>query len=154
MSKPWLKLSDIKTDRWTKAKNGRLIPLNSAAWRKLRASVLESEPLCRMCFAMGEIKTATDVDHKDNNPANNDPDNLQSLCHSCHSRKTQRDQGFNVRMGCAMDGTPLDHQHHWNNATTGHSTHRGGTVVERSLGTDEIKPSVYPSSNANCESLL
>lgn len=116
--KPWLKLSDIKTERWTKAKNGRLLPLNHAAWRKLRASVLAGEPLCRMCTAQGLTVPATDVDHRDNNPANNELSNLAPLCHMHHGMKTAKDMGHNVRMGCASDGTPLDVGHHWNKPTT------------------------------------
>ena len=59
------------------------------AWRRLRQSQLWDEPLCRMCG-----KEATDVDHvkpmaDGGNPW--DKDNLQSLCHSCHSRKTMRE---------------------------------------------------------------
>lgn len=154
MQKPWLELSDIKTARWTKAKNGRLIPLNSAAWRKLRRSVLEREPLCRHCAARGLIVPSVDVDHIDNNPANDEPSNHQALCHECHSRKTARDMGGNVRMGCATDGTPLDSTHHWNNAATGAMAMPTGAMVERSLGTDESKPYVPPFPNANCESLL
>lgn len=151
MSKPWLKLSDIKTARWTKAGNGRLIPLNSAAWGKLRRSVLDGEPLCRMHFAMGEIVVATDVDHINNDPSDNRMESLQALCHECHSRKTARDMGGNVRMGCDKDGKPLDQGHHWNNAPTGHLTSRGGTVAERSLGTDGAEPYVFPLFNAICE---
>lgn len=149
MSKPWLKLEDIKTARWTKAKNGRLIPLNSAAWRKLRRSVLEREPLCRHCAARGLIVPSVDVDHIDNNPANDDPSNHQALCHECHSRKTARDMGHNVRMGCATDGTPLDQGHHWNNATGADLAGGDGTVIEKSPATEGARPTVYPSFNAN-----
>ena len=35
--------------RWTKDANGRTLPLNSAAWRKLRAQVLAEVPLCQYC---------------------------------------------------------------------------------------------------------
>lgn len=105
------------TLRWCKDTNGRTLPLTSAAWRKLRRSVLASEPLCRMCTARGLTVPATDVDHRDNDPSNNDLVNLQPLCHECHSRKTHRDGGHNVRMGCDTDGKPLDPYHHWNNAT-------------------------------------
>jgi 5-methylcytosine-specific restriction protein A len=43
---------------------------------------------------------ATDVDHivpfQDvDDPRRLDPTNLQSLCHECHSRKTQRDRKAN-----------------------------------------------------------
>lgn len=152
MSKPWLKLEDIRTDRWTKAKNGRLLPLNSAAWRKLRASVLDCEPLCRHCTARGLTVPATDLDHRDNNPANNEPVNLQPMCHECHSRKTARDMGGSVRMGCDTNGTPLDQAHHWNKPATGAMVIPTGGMAERSRGTDGAEPYVLPSINANSES--
>ena len=62
------------------------------AWRKLRAEHLEIEPHCRECRTQGRGRVdASDVDHiipklkggKDTH------DNLQSLCHSCHSVKTR-----------------------------------------------------------------
>jgi 5-methylcytosine-specific restriction protein A len=148
--KPWLKLSDIKTDRWTKAGNGRLLPLNHAAWKKLRASVLAEEPLCRMCFAMGAIVTATCVDHINNDPSDNRRDRLQSLCQECHSRKTAKDMGHNVRMGCDKDGMPLDQGHHWNKPAKADLVRPVGAVVERSPATDGHEPISIPSVNAIC----
>lgn len=96
----------------------RTIPLNSTAWRKLRASVLAGEPLCRDCNARGLLVEATDVDHI-SGPSDNSPENLQPLCHSCHSRKTARDHGKNVAMGCDEHGMPLDPSHPWFEPTTG-----------------------------------
>lgn len=64
-----------------------------AAWQKVRLQHLKAEPLCRHCLERGEIVVATDVDHII--PIRIDPDlrlddsNLQSLCHYCHSKKTQ-----------------------------------------------------------------
>ncbi|WP_322997214.1 HNH endonuclease signature motif containing protein [Castellaniella sp.] len=88
----------------------RAIPLNSTTWRKLRASVLEREPLCRHCAARGITEPATDVDHRSGDPSDNSPQNLCPLCHSCHSIKTARDHGKNVAMGCDLNGIPLDPQ--------------------------------------------
>ena len=145
MSKPWLKLEDIRTDRWVKAKNGRLIPLNSAAWHKLRRSVLEGEPLCRHCAAQGLIVPSTDVDHANNNPADNSPENLQSLCHSCHSIKTQDDMhGRDGARGFDVQGLPLSPRHYWNSPAMPHLAAMEGGVLKRSLGTDEAIPSVSP----------
>ncbi|WP_193483941.1 HNH endonuclease signature motif containing protein [Pulveribacter suum] len=91
----------------------RTLPLQGAAWQRLRASVLAEEPLCRHCHARGLLTEATDVDHRDGNPGNNEQDNLQPLCHSCHSIKTARDHGKQVSMGHDSDGLPLDPSHPW-----------------------------------------
>lgn len=56
-----------------------------ATWQKLRLMILRGEPLCRRC---GEA--ASQVDHivPLRKGGTNAQENLQSLCHSCHSRKT------------------------------------------------------------------
>lgn len=93
----------------------RTIPLQSAQWQRLRASVLAGEPLCRHCTEEGRTTLATDLDHRDGNPGNNSPENHQPLCHQHHSIKTARDHGKTVRMGCDESGTPLDPHHPWAN---------------------------------------
>lgn len=91
----------------------RTLPLQSGAWQRLRASVLAGEPLCRDCAARGIVTEATDVDHVSGDPSDNSSENLQPLCHSCHSRKTARDHGKQVSMGHDTDGLPLDPSHPW-----------------------------------------
>lgn len=50
---------------------------------------------CQDCGRLAGRKGEAHVDHRDGNPANNDPVNLQTLCASCHSTKTAtRDGGF------------------------------------------------------------
>lgn len=68
----------------------RTLALNGAAWRKLRARVLAEQPMCADCYSAGRMTLATDVDHADNDPANNELSNLVGLCHACHSAKTRR----------------------------------------------------------------
>lgn len=62
-----------------------------ARWRKIRLMQLRAEPLCRHCKAQGVVTAATEVDHiiRLRRGGTNSPDNLQSLCKSCHSKKTQ-----------------------------------------------------------------
>lgn len=74
----------------------------SAAWHRLyltpewtddlRPGQLLREPYCRECARHGVRTRATDVDHIQPHKGDwqrfTDRSNLQSLCHSCHSRKT------------------------------------------------------------------
>lgn len=106
--------SAAKTLKEKQQANGRTPALDGAAWRKLRASVLADSPLCEHCNKRGLLVLATDVDHIDDDPSNNDRDNLASLCHSCHSRKTMADMGHKVNWGCDGNGMPLDPNHPWN----------------------------------------
>jgi hypothetical protein len=90
-----------------------------AVWHDLRAVQLSDEPLCRHCKALGIIALATDVDHIvpiAEGGEQLDQSNLQSLCHSCHARKTRAENGGKLITGCALDGAPLDAAHPWNMA--------------------------------------
>lgn len=65
-------------------------------WQRLRRMKLNEQPLCADPFgdhaAQGEVVLATDVHHvkrvSDGNPVLTEMSQLQSLCHSCHSRVT------------------------------------------------------------------
>lgn len=95
----------------------RTLSLKSAAWQRLRREVLADQPLCQHCYDdYRRITPATDVDHIDNNGDNNERYNLQSLCHSCHSRKTRAEMyGHKPKIiGCDVNGWPLDPDHEWN----------------------------------------
>lgn len=63
--------------------------------KHLRPQQLLREPFCRECAKFGLRIPATDVDHivphRGDWALFTDPENLQSLCHSCHSRKTARE---------------------------------------------------------------
>ncbi|WP_292934534.1 HNH endonuclease signature motif containing protein [Noviherbaspirillum sp.] len=143
MLKPRLQVLDpmkargIKTLKQKQEANGRTLALDSAAWRKLRALVLNEEPTCRHCQALGRVTPATDVDHIDNDPSNNSRDNLQALCHECHSRKTNADMGRRVSYGCDVNGMPLDPNHPWNR--------------EKSPEADGHTPTGTPSFNPKSE---
>lgn len=63
----------------------------SAVWRKTRAYKLRMNPLCEECMRQGRLRTAVLVDHITpikKGGARLDVYNLQSLCQSCHNRKT------------------------------------------------------------------
>jgi 5-methylcytosine-specific restriction protein A len=54
---------------------------------------MASDPLCVQCLQRGVVEPTTDVDHIVPHGGDADlfwdPLNLQGLCHSCHSTKTQ-----------------------------------------------------------------
>jgi 5-methylcytosine-specific restriction enzyme A len=69
-----------------------------ATWRRLRAIVLRRNPLCIDPFGVhgAAIEIATDVDHIIPRVEGGQDviNNLQSLCHACHSRKTISQTNF------------------------------------------------------------
>jgi 5-methylcytosine-specific restriction protein A len=92
-------------------------PKRHPQWKKLRAYVLRTEPLCRACAARGVDTIATEVDHmvplaKGGTDA---LENLQPICAPCHARKTIEDKGYRPRLGCDDRGVPLDPSHPWAN---------------------------------------
>ena len=62
----------------------------------LRQAQLLREPFCQECDRRGLRTWATDVDHIRDHKGDwalfTARDNLQSLCHFCHARKTMREQ--------------------------------------------------------------
>ena len=69
---------------------------NSKQWLAIRKAHIMSHPdnnLCAECLKKGLFVQMTDVDHIDGDSWNNNPENLQSLCKSCHSRKTAIEDG-------------------------------------------------------------
>lgn len=71
---------------------------NLPAWKALRMMWLKSHPLCEECKRNGIPTTpATLVDHIEPHRGDwnlfMDPENLQSLCSSCHSKKTATEDG-------------------------------------------------------------
>jgi 5-methylcytosine-specific restriction endonuclease McrA len=69
-------------------------------WQKYRLAFLRDHPICVRCEADGKLTPATQVDHVvpvngADDPAFFEPSNHQALCQSCHSTKTnQEDGGF------------------------------------------------------------
>ena len=61
-------------------------------WRKARAIYLKAHPLCVNCLKLGKYNKATVVDHIIPHRGDKilfwDESNWQSLCKSCHDRKT------------------------------------------------------------------
>lgn len=100
----------LTRDGWCPVHKPKQAPRQeSAAWHRwyslpiwtddLRPAQLLREPFCRECARRGTRTRATDVDHVRDHKGDwalfTDPANLESLCHSCHSRKTAREQWQN-----------------------------------------------------------
>lgn len=64
-----------------------------ATWRRLREMFLRAHPVCADPDRRhpNRIEVATDVDHIVPKPEGEDEwNNLQALCHACHSHKTSK----------------------------------------------------------------
>lgn len=68
-----------------------------ARWRKLRKAFLDANPVCVKCLEKNVYEQAVDVDHiqphRGDDTLRLDWSNLQSLCKSCHGRKTATEDG-------------------------------------------------------------
>lgn len=62
-------------------------------WRKARLEWLHMSPVCVRCLEAGKVEPATEVDHITPHRGSEilfwDINNWQSLCKTCHSRKTR-----------------------------------------------------------------
>ena len=79
---------------------------NSSQWRKIRDAQLAREPLCIDCTRQHKTTPANTVDHIDGNSHNNQQTNLQSMCASCHSKKTIKQDGGLGRLKRKGRGNP------------------------------------------------
>ena len=66
-----------------------------SVWKQARGAHLQSEPLCRTCRETGKLVSGSIVDHVvaiADGGAELDDSNLQTLCTSCHNKKTGRER--------------------------------------------------------------
>ena len=64
-------------------------------WKKLRSAYIAKSPLCEHCMLLDRVTPASMVDHiveRRDGGSDYDMDNLQSLCHRCHARKTKAER--------------------------------------------------------------
>jgi 5-methylcytosine-specific restriction enzyme A len=68
-----------------------------SAWRKARLAHLRAHPLCEVCLSQGKIVPARQVDHAVAHRGDAAlfwaHGNWVSMCDSCHSQKTVREDG-------------------------------------------------------------
>ena len=84
-----------ESERSEEAKSWRWMYQTPEWTDDLRPTQLLREPFCRICAQNGKRVWATDVDHIVDHKGDwsrvTDRSNLESLCHSCHSRKKARE---------------------------------------------------------------
>jgi len=90
IKRPWHK--DKKVSVKTRTANDNRKIYDSSRWRyQLRPMKLRKTPFCEYCMILTEAK---EVDHIKPISEGGDPfdlDNLQSLCVSCHARKSAKE---------------------------------------------------------------
>lgn len=80
-------------------------------WEKARKAVLIRDSyLCQSCLAKGRPTPATEVHHMvaKAHGGGDEPENLISICHECHSEATIRQAGKRVRQRVGQDGWPIE----------------------------------------------
>ena len=69
----------------------------TSKWRQVSKRFLARHPYCVECYKQGRMTLATEVDHIKPHKGDHElmwsESNWQPLCHSCHSRKTAREDG-------------------------------------------------------------
>ena len=87
-------------------------PYNTRQWRKLRKLRLNDSPLCAYCLEMHRVTPAVIADHI--KPVRTHPElafvfeNVQSLCFDCHNSVKAKEERTGKRIGCDVNGLPLD----------------------------------------------
>lgn len=82
--------------KWNKRKTSDTAFYSSVYWKNKRIDGLLKQPWCEAIMGNGSVcnRLATERDHiipREDGGTDTD-ENLQSLCHTCHSRKTMREQ--------------------------------------------------------------
>jgi 5-methylcytosine-specific restriction endonuclease McrA len=96
-TRPWL-LSKEKSKKH-QGRTARTHLYDTYQWKKVRKLQLQRESLCRTCLSASRIVAASVADHviRYNTKEGQElgffnMDNLQSLCSSCHARKSNRER--------------------------------------------------------------
>lgn len=101
--------------------------MNSQRWRDLRAETLRTKPYCERCETKGRLTPAKVVHHVkpiESGHSNEeyirlayDPENLQALCHKCHSFIHKNEIGSYGKAGHQMREN--DRRQRWLNSIKG-----------------------------------
>jgi 5-methylcytosine-specific restriction endonuclease McrA len=88
----------------------------TSKWRRLRAFVLERQPVCQMCWNTRKLVTpSTVVDHIQRHHGDPalfwDVGNLQALCRPCHESQKRFIDNRGYSNAAGADGWPVDGAH-------------------------------------------
>lgn len=82
-------------DTWAAGGTADIKFYKSPYWRRIRSAILKRDNhLCQECKRQGKVKEGNFVDHIKNKHQGGDEDfsNLETLCASCHNRKTAKER--------------------------------------------------------------
>ena len=83
--------------------------------QRARQQMFKTNPLCARCLKVGRYRLGKIRDHivPLYKGGREHPSNTQLLCEECNEEKTREDMNRVVH-GTALDGAPMDPEHHWN----------------------------------------
>ena len=86
-------------------------------WSQARKRYLAANPLCVECSKVGLTRASEVVDHiiphKRDHKLFWDRSNWQALCTHCHNSHKKRLEMSGNKIGCDINGLPLDEKHFW-----------------------------------------
>jgi 5-methylcytosine-specific restriction protein A len=92
----------------------RIDDLSGHAWNKIRIRIRQRDGYqCQSCKIAVQTGIVDHIKALINGGTNAD-DNLQLLCGSCHTDKTNLDLGYKVKTRTNESGMPTNPGHHWN----------------------------------------
>ena len=83
--------TDGSWSQWQQKKGNTTERGYGAEWRKIRKPILQRDNyLCQSCKRKGILTAANIVDHivSKANKGTDEPDNLETICDTCHKKKT------------------------------------------------------------------
>ncbi|MCP4703273.1 MAG: HNH endonuclease [candidate division Zixibacteria bacterium] len=88
----------LKKKQYHRNRNKEWQHLYGSSWQRARKSFLSQYPLCAECLKNGITKVANVVDHRIPHKGNTNlfwnVGNWNSLCYSCHNKKTAKEGAF------------------------------------------------------------
>ena len=79
-------------------------------WMKIRARILDRDPVCVRCLESNVTSLSVVVDHIKplEHGGTDDDTNLRGLCLDCHDAVTRTQFGYRERRAFGPDGLPVD----------------------------------------------